>query len=385
MFELRELVLKDCRLSDFPEHVRRLPYLERLDLRGNEIKELPEWLAQVPRRYGQWINLKGNPLSTASQSVLVAYRARTGHGMGYMEDDIERVNEQVARETWLADQGDAQYAQKDMIWRALKDEPNSDALFTLLARLINTADAFQVRADLERRVWRVLNATAADTELRKEVFYRAATPINCDDAAAANFSDLEVLVEIHEDSQLALGGQVSAKQMLDTAKKFFRLSKVESLAFAHSRKNPQLDGVAVSLFFRTRLAQSLKLPGQPKDLHQKALAGVAPSDLDAADAAVRSAELSAELLTYLSKLPFWIAYLKRTSADRFETLLKPFHDRLAVLECQAPPLSDAEMIQQANTIMEDKDKAEATEIERLTEDAINRADVRLASCLTRGQ
>ena len=384
-FELRELVLSNCRLRSLPEGVRRLPYLERLDLRGNEIKELPEWLAQVPRRYGQWINLKGNPLSTASQSVLVAYRARTGHGMGYMEDDIERVNEQVARETWLADQGDAQYAQKDMIWRALKDEPNSDALFTLLARLINTADAFQVRADLERRVWRVLNATAADTELRKEVFYRAATPINCDDAAAANFSDLEVLVEIHEDSQLALGGQVSAKQMLDTAKKFFRLSKVESLAFAHSRKNPQLDGVAVSLFFRTRLAQSLKLPGQPKDLHQKALAGVAPSDLDAADAAVRSAELSAELLTYLSKLPFWIAYLKRTSADRFETLLKPFHDRLAVLECQAPPLSDAEMIQQANTIMEDKDKAEATEIERLTEDAINRADVRLASCLTRGQ
>ena len=256
---------------------------------------------------------------------------------------------------------------------------------TLPHWMINTADALQVRADLERRAWRVLNATAADTELRKEVFFRGATQINCDDAAAANFSDLEVLVEIHEDSQLAAGGQVSAKQMLDTAKKFFRLSKVESLAFAHSRRNPKLDGVAVSLFFRTRLAQSLKLPGQPKDLHQKALAGVEPSDLDAADAAVRSAELSTELLTYLSRLPFWIAYLKRPSANGFDTLLKPFYERLAALDGQVPPLSDAEMIKQANTVMEDKDKAEAVEIERLTEDEINRSDVRLASCLTRGQ
>ena len=384
-FELRELVLSDCLLSGFPEGVRRLPYLERLDLRGNEIKELPEWLAQMPRRYGQVINLNNNPLSTASQSLLVAYRERTGQGMGYMDDDLERVNEQVARETWLADQGDAQYAQKDVIWRALKDDPNSNALFTLLARLGNTADAAQVRDDLERRVWRVLNATAADADLRDEVFYRAATPINCDDVAAANFSDLEVLVEIHEDSQLAVGAKVSARQMLETAKKFFRLSKVEGLALAHSRKNPKLDGVTVSLFFRTRLAQSLKLPGQPKALLQDALAGVEASDLDAADAAVRSAELSSELLTYVAKLPFWIAYLKRTSTDVFETLLKPFYDRLAALESKDPPLADADMIVQANTIMEEKDKAEAAEIVRLTEDEINRSEVRLASCLTHGR
>lgn len=267
----------------------------------------------------------------------------------------------------------------------MKDDPNSNALFTLLARLGNTADAAQVRDDLERRVWRVLNATAADADLRDEVFYRAATPINCDDVAAANFSDLEVLVEIHEDSQLAVGAKVSARQMLETAKKFFRLSKVEGLALAHSRKNPKLDGVAVSLFFRTRLAQSLKLPGQPKALLQDALAGVEASDLDAADAAVRSAELSSELLTYVAKLPFWIAYLKRTSTDVFETLLKPFYDRLAALESKDPPLADADMIVQANTIMEEKDKAEAAEIVRLTEDEINRSEVRLASCLTHGR
>lgn len=384
-FELRELVLSDCRLSEFPEWVRRLPYLERLDLRGNEIKELPEWLAQMPRRYGQVINLKNNPLSTASQSLLVAYRERTGQGMGYMADDNERVGEQVAREAWLTDEGYAQYAQKENIWAALKDEPNSDALFSLLGRLSDTADAAQVRVDLERRVWRVLNATAADADLREEVFQRAATPINCDDAAAANFSDLEVLVEIHEDSHVAAGAQVSARQMLETAKKFFRLNKVEDLALAHSRQDPTLDGVEVSLFFRTRLAQSLKLPGQPRDLHLKELAGVKPSDLAAADAAVRRAELSSELLTYICKMPFWIAYLRRTAADGFTALFKPFHARLAALESQTPPLSDAEMIKQANAIMEAKDQAEAAEIERLTDDEVTRSDVRLASCLTRRQ
>ncbi|MBO0495433.1 NEL-type E3 ubiquitin ligase domain-containing protein [Pseudomonas sp. Marseille-Q1929] len=387
LFELRELLLSDCRLSGFPEGVRRLPYLERLDLRGNEIKELPEWLAEMPRRYGQAINLGNNPLSTASQSLLEAYRKRTGQGMGYLADDIDRMNEQVARETWLTAKGgtSTQYAQREATWRALNEEPYRDAFFTLLARLKDTADAAQVRADLERRVWRVLNATAADADLRDKVFYRAAMPINCDDAAAAIFSDLEVLVEIHEGSHLATGGQVNARQLLETAKKFFRLSQVESFALAHSRKNPLLDSVQVSLFFRTRLASSLQLPGQPKDLHQKALAGVEPSDLAAADAAVRRAELSPELLTYITRLPYWKAYLKQTFAARFETLFEPFHDRLDVLESQDPPFSDADMIRQANTIMEEKDKVEAAEIRRLTEEEISRSEVRLPSCSTRGR
>lgn len=385
LFELRELVLKDCRLSDFPEHVRRLPYLERLDLSGNEIKELPAWLEQMPRLYGKAINLRGNPLSVDSASLVTAYHTRTGQGMGYMGDDSDRMNEQKAREKWLGDTGRSQYAHRDAIWRGLSDEPGSEGFFTLLSRLIDTADAIQAPDNVEQRVWRVLNATAADARLRERVFDRSGKSLNCDDVAAEIFSQLEVLVELHEESRYAASGRASAKEMLETAKKFFRLSKVEDLARAHILKYPNLDEVSVSLFFRTRLAQSLKLPGQPRDLHQKDLIGVTSSDLAAADAAVRSAELSPQLLAFVCKQSYWIAYLKQAYASRFETLFQPFHDRVEVVISHDPPLSEAESNKQTTEIMEEKNTVEAAEIQRLTEDAMSRAEVRLPSCSTRGR
>lgn len=371
---LRELILRDCRLTEFPSGVRRLPHMEHLDLRSNEIKDLPAWLFELPHRYARTVNLRDNPISTNSQIALSAYRMRSGVGMGYVEDNNTRMDEQTARQAWLADERTSEYAERDLAWRALKNEPRSDALFNLMARLVNTADATKVRDDLERRIWRVLDATAADAKLRERVFNRAATPINCDDAAAASFSDLEVLVDIHEASRSAAGGQASAKSRLDLAKRLFRLSQVESFALAYSKKHPETDGVEVSLFFRTRLAQKLELPGQPKHLIHEDLAGVAPSDLAEAETAVKSAELSAALLQYIVKVRFWINYLKRTSSDRFATVFNPFFEQLAALETKVPAITEGDYLTQSNLIMEEKDKAEATVIERLTKEEMRRGD-----------
>jgi hypothetical protein len=369
---LRELILRDCRLTEFPSGVRRLPYLEHLDLRSNDIRDLPGWLFELPSRYARAVNLRDNPVSTTSKVALSAYRMRSGIGMGYVEDNIARIDEQTARDAWLADQRVERYAEKDLAWRALKNEPRSDALFNLMARLVNTADATKLRDDLERRIWRVLDATAADAKLRDRVFNRAAMPINCDDAAAANFSDLEVLLDIHEASRSVVSGQATAKSLLDLAKRLFRLSQVESFAFAHSKKHPETDGVEVSLFFRTRLAQTLDLPGQPKHLIHEDLAGVKPSEVEA-KIAVENAERTAALLQYIVKARFWIDYLRQASSDRFDAVFKPFFERLAALETQTPPITEGEYLTQANLIMEEKDKAEATEIERLTKDQMRRA------------
>lgn len=372
--DLRELLLRDCGLKEFPIGVDRLPYLEHVNLRGNNITTLPAWLLQLPRRAAQAFNLRDNPLSAESTGALQIYLDRVGVGMGFREDDLDRLNEQKARENWLSDERVADYAEKDQLWANLKNESGNEAFFSLLAELANTSDAQTARDDLERRVWRVLNATAADAELREEVFYRAATPNNCDDAAAVNFSDLEVLVEVHEVSRMSTGQSVSARPLLKVAKGLFRLNQLQRIATRHSRENPKYDPLEVELAFRTGLARTVYLPGQPKSMLYRKLSGVTQAHLDEAELEVKSAELSPDLLTYIVKLPFWKNYLKQVYASLFNSLNAPFHLRIAEVYEKRQELSSAEYQRQTDQIKQEQAQAEAVEIERLTETALREDD-----------
>ena len=373
-FGLRELLLRDCGLKEFPVGVGRLPYLENVDLRGNQITTLPEWLLQLPRGAAQAFNLRLNPLSAASTDALDIYLDRVGLGMGFREDDIPRLNEQKARENWLSDERVADYAEKNRVWAGLKNEPGNEELFKLLAELVNTSDAQYVREDLERRVWRVLNATAADTALRKEVFERASAPINCDDSAAVNFSDLEVLVEINEVSRENAGRSLPVRSRLSVAKGLFRLDQLRGIASRHSQENPAYDPLEVDLAFRTGLAGQVYLPGQPRTMLYKVLAGVTQTQLDQAELELKSAELSPQLLKYIVTLPFWQRYLKRAFASRFETLHAPFELRADEIYEQREELSSAEYQRLMDVIRREREQAEAIEIEWLTEDALREDD-----------
>lgn len=371
---LRELLLRDCGLKEFPAGVGQLPYLEHVDLRGNQITTLPEWLLRLPRLAAQAFNLQSNPLSVESTDALEVYLDRVGVGMGFRENDIRRLSEQTARDNWLSDERVADYAEKDRVWTLLKRESGSEELFRLLSDLVNTSDAQQVREDLERRVWRVLNAAAADGQLRKEVFDRAGTPANCDDAAAVNFSDLEVLVAIHEVSRENGSQLLAARSRLKVAKGLFRLDQLRRIASRHSQANPTYDPLEVDLAFRTGLSGQVYLPGQPRSMLYRVLAGVTQTQLDQAELALKNAELSPDLLAYIIKLPFWEHYLKRAFPSRFETLNTPFDLRADEIFEQREELTSAEYQRLMDVIRRERDEAEALEIERLTEDALREDD-----------
>ncbi|MGF6099212.1 NEL-type E3 ubiquitin ligase domain-containing protein [Pseudomonas sp. 18175] len=374
LHDLRGLLLRDCGLKEFPVGVGGLHYLERVDLRGNQITTLPDWLLQLPRRAAQAYDLRLNPLSSESVDALEVYLDRVGVGMGFREDDTPRLNEQRARENWLADERVADYAAKSRVWTGLKHEPGSRALFNLLAELVNTADARTVRDDLERRVWRVLNATAAHAALRKEVFERAGAPFNCDDSTAVNFSDLEVLVEIDEVSRESTSGPLAARSRLKVAKGLFRLDQLRQMAGRHSSANPALDPLEVELAFRTGLTSRVYLPGQPQGMLYRDLAGVTLTQLNQAELDIKNAELSPQLLAYIVKLPFWERYLKLAFASRFDTLNAPFNQRADKVYDKREDLSSGEYHGQLNTIRLEREQVEVAEIERLTKDAIRQDD-----------
>ncbi|NVZ53064.1 hypothetical protein HX792_22165 [Pseudomonas sp. B6002] len=370
MLDLRELLLRNCKLSDFPEECARLPWLEQVDLRQNEIKVLPDWLFNMPRRFTSVFNLRLNPLSFASQRALKSYRRSIGTGMGFLEDDLARLSEQKARELWLCERGVSDYAEKDRVWRGLVDEPGSDGLFKLLAELGGTADARFVREDLDRRVWGVLMAAANDEDLREQVFQRAATPLRCDDAAASSFSALEVLTEISDATRLIEGRVLTAKPLLKLARGLFRLDQLENIARRHSDSNPAVDPLEVSLAYRTGLVDRFHLPGQPLHMRFARLGGVTTSALDSAEAQVKAAELSPSLLNYLVELPFWNDYLKRTFNSRFERLNVPYSQRVNTVFDQSLTLSDVDYRDQMNLILGEQEQAQAAEIRRLSEDAL---------------
>ncbi|WP_338512785.1 NEL-type E3 ubiquitin ligase domain-containing protein [Pseudomonas trivialis] len=369
MFSLRELFLRNCRLTDLPVALRKLPYLDYLDLRDNEIAALPKWLFDLPRNAARPLNLRQNPLDGPSRQLLSNYRRRTGIGMGFLEDDIARLNEQKARELWL-DSSRTDYAARKIAWNGLKDESGSDGLFQLLSELGGTADASQVHEDLSQRVWRVLSAAEADAQLRAEIFERAATPLNCDDAAAVSFANLEVLTEVHKAAKGVEGGVLTAKPLLRLGKGLFRLDQLERYAQTHIAGHPSVDPLEVSLAFRTGLADRFYLPGQPKHMRFARLGGVTSEVIASAAGQLQTAELSPALLKYLIELPLWNGYLKKTFNRQFERLNQPFEQRMQEVFDQVLTLDDADYRVQMEQVLSEQAQAEKARLESLTEDAL---------------
>ncbi|WP_395606389.1 NEL-type E3 ubiquitin ligase domain-containing protein [Pseudomonas sp. B22129] len=372
--KLRKLMLNNCQLMELPYGADQVPYLEKLDLSANLISELPGWVSDMKPKYAQAFNLKLNPLDPRSQQLLRDYRANYGVGMGYQEDDIAHLTEQKARENWLPDQRAADFAEKNRTWVGLRDEPNTDGFFNVLAQLGSTQDAILVREDLERRVWRVLDACGSDTRLREELFDFAATRLNCDNAAAESFSNLEVVVERHEASRLSRDGQLTQAQLLELATRLFRLDRVQRLASDYVAEHPGVDALEVNLAFRSGLASELNLPNQPRYIHRVELSGVTAADLAAARDIVNAQEQSARLLDFLVELPLWREHLESTHEARFQAVREPYDTRMDGLFEVRRTLKNGDYTVQAANLRAERMAAEKAELEHLTREVL-RQDV----------
>ncbi|SDT38068.1 NEL-type E3 ubiquitin ligase domain-containing protein [Pseudomonas granadensis] len=370
MFNLRRLLLQDTGITELPKGLSRLPYLEWADLSENSIKLLPQWLFKTSRRFSQALNLRFNPLDDPSKTFLKNYRDNVGVGMGYLQDDIARLDEQQARSLWLPEDIGPQGLERERIWNAFKDDTRAEGLFRLLAELGNTADSEKIKDDLRQRVWNVLEAAENDAPLCDQLLDLAASPINCTDSAAISFSYLEVAVEIERITSVAGGKITSAKPLLKLGRGLFRLEQLNEIAREHAGKFPKLDPLEVNLAYRTGLAKTLDLPGQPRNMRYGTLAGVTQADLEVAQNRVNTAELSPKWLQFLSEQTFWKDYLQRTFPRRFAPVEDKFAPKLTALDEKASSLPDADYLSQAQIIMAEREQALEEVLTRLTDDAL---------------
>ncbi|QHF52099.1 NEL-type E3 ubiquitin ligase domain-containing protein [Pseudomonas sp. S49] len=379
MFNLRRLLLQDTGLTEMPKGLARLLYLDWVDLRSNAIKSLPDWLFKTPRRFSQALDLGLNPLAEPSKTHLENYRDNFGVGMGYLENDMPRLDEQQARSLWLSEETGEVWARRERIWNAFKDDSRAEGLFHLLSELGDTADSEKVSKDMQRRVWAVLEAAESDSALCDQVLSAAANPINCTDTAAINFSYLEVAVEVDRVTRGAGGRINSAKPLLELGRGLFRLEQLNEIAQEHAAKAPTVDPLEVNLAYRVGLAKALDLPGQPQNMRFGTLGGVTEADLEVAKHQVATAELSPKWLKFMSERSFWRAYLQRTFARKFSPLDDVYAPRMSALDAQQDELSDADYLSQAEVIKAERQSAIDDVVTLLTTDALRTADLGLCT------
>ncbi|WP_065257182.1 NEL-type E3 ubiquitin ligase domain-containing protein [Pseudomonas bananamidigenes] len=370
LFDLNHLYLRNTRATELPKGLRFLPNLKKVDLRDNDIRDLPDWLFETSRRFSETINLRNNPISDTSKVHLDSYRKSVGVGMGYLENDPARLDENLARSIWLTETGGTVGSRHLQTWTAIKDDPMAEGLFQLLAELGNSAESVHVRKDMSRRVWNVLEATQADAELRQQIFDLAANPINCTDNAALNFSHLEVAVQVRRVTRASGGRKPSAPSLIKLARGLFRLEQLDNIAAEHAATRSAPDPLEVALAYRSGLAEALELPGQPSHMLYASIAQVTGADLLEAIDRVQTAELSPEWLTFLVRQPFWNDYVKSSFGTQFDDARAPFHEEAQALFERSEELSSVDYLSEMNGCAARLEQAESALLERLTDQVL---------------
>lgn len=375
MPRLRRLHLRGTGIDGLPVGLLTRVRLYEADLRDNRIQGVPNAVYTAPSPINRRIILRNNPLSEYHQNLLAAYRARTGITFGIPDTELA-LDDYSARQHWLADieEGERRDSLRDL-WHNLRQEEGSGELFALLGRLGSSAEYQKIRADLTRRVWEVLAEAAEDTTLRRELFDLAADPLTCVDSAARNFSHLEVRVLLARARLLAAKSN-EPTELLKLARGLFRLERIDEIAREHVKalyERPErpsagmVDEIEVNLAYRVGLGRSLYLPGQPKEMFFRSIAGVSEEQIVDARSRVRRAEETAAMKTFIASRDFWIDYLRKKYPRDFALFNRPFHEQEEQLLNNSPEMLSDRYARRLSTLMETRLAEEQDFLEALTQ------------------
>lgn len=372
---LRDMRLRNTYLQALPHGLITCPLLQMADLRDNMIRQLPDAFFQADARVHSATLLYANPLSQSIWDQLIArdrfLRAQALDDAGAM---VAPVNLTRGQQHWLAQLPPEQLALRTQQWDSLAAEQGASDFFQLLAQLTETADFQRTRADIERRVWRLIGAAVDNTALREQLFELAASPTTCVDSVASSFSTLEVRYLLFQARNQTTAQQAPGEALLVFARRLFRLDQVEQFARSdmHSRtqQGRGVDEVEVSLAYRVRLAVALDLPGQPRNMQFSEVAAVSPAQLQAAMAAVRVAEASEVLARFISTRDFWLEHLRATEGAAFSEVEERFWARLEALVERQHSLPEGDHLAQMNQLGREREQTLEALALRLTNEAL---------------
>ncbi|MVV47359.1 hypothetical protein EJA72_03685 [Pseudomonas sp. PB120] len=198
--DLRQLNLRNTRISRCPVGVRDEPYLTSLDLRDNQITRIPQAVINQAIARDR-VLLWNNPLTDEDTlRRLVAHREQTGINLWLSAAGPDYGNPAA----WL-NGGEAGLRDARLqIWQRLALKPGGGRFLGTMNTLTLTPD-FQVSyPDLQARVWRLLTEADASEELWGRLARNVPMPEGAFDSPLAVFTALESRVQLHRD-WMALG------------------------------------------------------------------------------------------------------------------------------------------------------------------------------------
>ncbi|QJQ20055.1 hypothetical protein HG549_08935 [Pseudomonas sp. SK] len=362
---LSNLNLRHCRLGTWPQYLELCGSLERADLRDNQLRTVPDEIQQMPYAFRRAILVDRNPLSGMALQQFHALDVINEHG--HLPETSWPVDLPRALTLLVADADAAEQLRRQGLWRRMLQQPASNRLFRLLARLEFTADYRQAgaaRAELVEGVWNLLGALDADPVLCTRVFERVGLSLSCSDAVASHFSALQLEVRQAQAATQALAPE-SRSNLLTLGRQLFRLEQLEVIAYRDGRQRlsagQHLDELALQLAYRVRLRVRLALPCQPHAMNYPDAAELADSQVEEAYRRVTQAQTLSALTDSLSQREFWRRYLRQRHEQMFDAITADYSQRAIRLQAQRPALSPAEYQAQLELLRE----REAADIERL--------------------
>ncbi|PVZ43663.1 NEL-type E3 ubiquitin ligase domain-containing protein [Pseudomonas sp. CC120222-01a] len=366
---LRELYLAGTGLRELPYGLMESPLLMTVDLRDNLLTSMPEGFYQSRLWIEGNVQLSGNPLSE-SESLRLRHALQA---VAEVPED-EEAAPVSARLRWM-DAGGAQLrTELDRYWRALEALPNALEFFTLIERLMETAD-FQHATGarfLASRVLEMMRAMTQSAELCQELFSNAAQ-LTCQDSVALRFSDLELrLLVWRAQAQATTGGD--ERVLLRLGRRLWRLEELDRIALRDIQERQfggsDPDQIEVVLAYRVALREALDLPLQTQGMSFRPVAGVDARRIARARNLVLRHETGEQLAAALIERAFWQSHLRNAYPARFDALNAPFHERLEIMQADSTT-PEAQRVAQINTLASEQRLAERDLMHTLTLEALD--------------
>ncbi|AZE59026.1 MULTISPECIES: NEL-type E3 ubiquitin ligase domain-containing protein [Pseudomonas fluorescens group] len=375
---MRWLSMNNTNIDSWPVGLAEQPNLDQIDLRNNHITTLPDSVIAPPAEQlarSAQVNdvtyVSGNPLTPQTLQQVRAYDQRLVQaGLAPTNTNqlvrtalnipitVQRgltapsVAEPQPLQRWTQGMSEGQLAARRAQWSQLRSQPGAEPFFRLLNNLM---PAGPVHADLQRRVWEVLDSISENTEPsenhRKDLFNQAGEP-GCCDLAAYSFANLEVRTLIYR-ARAQATAQAPGAQLATLSKGLFRLDEVDKFARADIQRSKDIisdpavppadksrhidrlrEEVEIGLAYRFGLKDRLQLPGQPERVRFTRLGQVTQQMLDDAYTHIIGQDNSAEEFHALLARDFWQDYVTHKYRAQFDRLSEPYQQQLAALHDQ---------------------------------------------------
>lgn len=251
-------------------------------------------------------------------------------------------------------------------WERVEQAGDAPNLLTLLQRLRETPDFRRVHEELTNDVMLVLEAAAADAQLRGELEVMANDRLfgadqTCQDGARLIFSDIQVSVY----SRSALQGVPEAPQtetLFGVLRSLFRLNEVQAIADLtiadREARGVRVDHAEVRMAYRIGLANELNLPAQPVSMAWDRLAAVDRQAILDARRLVLQREAGPEFIEYALSDRRWTERLRAEYQADLERVTAPVRaEQEALLE--HPPIDMVENLRRHGAIYERLNAAHA--------------------------